>query len=254
MKRAFLSYTRGKCKNECLYCFGRWNIEHANFDCLTDFNENIIIYPLCDNDISDLEDSGAILDYLEKCLSIQSKYSIISVSTKTDLPLSFIEQVRNINRLYVNRGFIKLSVSFSSKNYISVLEPGSASYRERISLLKNISEYSIPTSVILKPILPFVDIREYFELVSDINKYTNAVILGDLYVDSHDKFYKEYIQNKYTVTERKVSWLKNLPVWSVVESTEIIGALKNYISSIGIKHYDSDSEHLCSIMGTSHDS
>jgi DNA repair photolyase len=249
MKRKFLSYTRGKCKSNCLYCFTHWNIEHTNFDILTDFNENVIIYPLCDNDIGDLSDSGKILDYLVNCLSMQSKYSIISISTKTCLPLNFIQQVRKINDLYAERGFIKLSVSFSRRNDIDVIEPGSASYGDRILLLKSISEYNIPTPVIVKPILPFVNIKEYFELISDINKYTNSVILGDLYVDDRDKFYKEYIQNRYTVTKRKVSWLKNFPAWSVVESTEMVKALKDYISAMGMKYYDSDSEYLNSIYG-----
>jgi DNA repair photolyase len=204
---------------------------------------------LCDNDIAFSGNPGGIIHYLEKCLSIQGKYSIISVSTKSNLPLSFIKQIGRINDRYKNRGFIKLSLSFSCKDGIGTLEPGAALYEDRISLLKKISECNIPTSVILKPVLPFVDIKDYHDIINDASMYTDAVVLGGLYVNEHDIFYRKYIEGKYSIAKKNVLWLKEKPVWCVVELLDRIGGIKEYIVAQGMKYYDSDSEHLSYIMG-----
>jgi DNA repair photolyase len=199
---------------------------------------------LCDNDITVFDDLKEIIRYLEKCLSTQSKYSIISISTKSNLPLSLLEQISQINDRYKDRGFIKLSLSFSCKDSISILEPGTASYEDRMLLLKKISECDIPASVILKPILPFVDMENYYDIVKDTSIYTSAIILGGLYVNEHDVFYKKYIKDKYSVTKRNISWLKEYPIWCVVESLDRIEDIKKYVVAHGMKYYDSDSEHL----------
>ncbi|GHU35794.1 hypothetical protein FACS1894172_18050 [Spirochaetia bacterium] len=244
MERKFLNYRKTECTNNCLYCFTRWEAEDIKYDNLCDFRDNVIVYPMCNADISPLEKSDEILEYLERCLSMQSKFSIISISTKSNLSGSFIECIKNINNKYKENGFIKISVSFSCKYNIEIIEPSANPYSTRLSLLSNIAHYGIPHSVILKPILPFVDLKEYCEIIDDIKMFSDAVVLGALYVDHDDMFYKEYINKKYQDKKKNILWLKENKAWSTVESTDKIIKIKEYIIEKDIRYFDSDSEYL----------
>lgn len=248
MKRKFLNYRNAQCRNNCLYCFARWPIDGTNFDKLCDFNEDVIIYPFCNDDIIDSDSIDSIIQYLKRCLVIQSKKAIISISTKSNVPEIFLERIRQINKEHDGHGFIKLSVSFSCKKESNIIEPGALSYNNRLELLGKIVSYTIPTSVILKPVLPFVELTEYYEIVRDVGIYTNAIIIGSLYVNDDTSFYRDYIENRYRIITKQVKWLKNIPVWKVIESDEILSKLQDYIKQNNMKCFESDAEHLCSLM------
>jgi DNA repair photolyase len=249
LNRIFLNYTKkGICDNKCLYCFSQWNIDSSNYSDLIDYKNNIVIYPLCNNDITAVDNIEVIKGYIEKCLSMQSKFSVISLSTKTNLPLSFIQWAADINKKQRDKGCIKISVSFSCKTRIGEIEPNAASYDERLLLIKAIREHQVPSSVIIKPLLPFIDITEYHAIIDDVSFYTDAIILGGLYVNPETPFYKTYIEDKYTVSKKKVLWLKKTPLWLVTESAGLIEKVMIYCGRKGISCYESDIDFLNSLM------
>lgn len=197
----FFNFQKEECKNQCQYCFSRWRIDSVNYSFLTDFQQNVVIYPLCDNDITDFD---RVMKYLEECILAQTGFTILSISTKTRLSNLFLEKIKNFNKKYEKKGFIKLSVSFSCKSLISNIEPDASSYEERLQMLKHLKSLEIPTSAIFKPILPFIEIEEYISMIKDMKEYVNVFILGDLYVNKEDDFYKRYIKDNYNLGKRKI--------------------------------------------------
>jgi DNA repair photolyase len=250
IKRVFLNFLNKKvCENGCRYCFAKWPLDDSNYDSLEDYGNDVVIYPLCNNDLTPSDDIAETEKYLERCLSLQSGFSMISISTKTDVSPQFLEWIAAANRRYAGKGLIKLSVSFSCRKAIPEIEPSAASYNDRLSLLKNIKERCIPTSVILKPVLPFIETAEYAEIINDASRYTDAVVLGGLYVNQDTSFYHDYIAAKYKLEEKSVLWLKNKPLWLVVESAEKIKQIKDCCAKKGITYYMSDVEHLATLAG-----
>jgi DNA repair photolyase len=248
MERKFLNYRNVKCKSNCLYCFAHWPIDDTNFDKLRDFDEDVIIYPFCNDDIIDSDSTDNIIQYLEKCLIIQSKKAIVSISTKSNVPEVFLEKIEQINKEHDDHGFIKLSVSFSCKKESNVIEPNAASYKNRLELLRKIADHNIPTSAILKPILPFIELTEYYEIVRDVSAYTNTITIGSLYVNDDTSFYNDYIKGRYTTTKKQVKWLKNLPLWKVIESSAKVSKLQDYINKNNMKCFESDAEYINSLI------
>jgi DNA repair photolyase len=250
IKRVFLNFSNKKmCENGCLYCFADWPLDDSNYDLLRNEGNDVIIYPLCNDDLTPSDDIAKTEKYLERCLSLQSGFSRISISTKTNVSPQFLEWIAVANRRFANKGLIKLSVSFSCRGAIPEIEPKAASYNDRLSLLKNIKNQGIPTSVILKPVLPFVETAEYVDIINDASPYTDAVVLGGLYVNQDTPFYHDYIAAKYNLEKRSVLWLKNKPLWLVVESAEKIEQIKDCCAKKGIRCYMSDAEHLATLSG-----
>ncbi len=238
-----LIYLTGKCSNECLYCFSNWDLNNKMFDELHDYNNPVIIYPSCNNEIYDTKD---FIEYIEKCIEIQSHYCILSFSTKTIIKSSTLQKIKQINDYYLSkrRGFIKISVSITNKSMISEIEPNAAEYNDRLKLLKLLRELNIPTSVIIKPILPFIDVSEYKVIVQECSIYTRYFVTGDLYINTGDPFYIKYIKDKYKLNQRRVSWLKDEPLWHVVECENIRNYIQEYIRNKNLFVFESDRDFL----------
>lgn len=167
MDRCFLS-NNVACRGGCLYCFSKWQ-EYKKFELQSLSGENVIIYPNCDGDMFDYN-FKTILNQLQ---DIQKKYSL-SVSTKFCINETDLQLLKNVHSdlCYMKKGIAKLSVSFSCSNSIEKIEPGTASYYERIQLVKRISENEIPYVTIIKPILPFVENDEYYRIIDDTIQYS----------------------------------------------------------------------------------
>jgi DNA repair photolyase len=249
MKRVFLNYSKEVCPNGCLYCFDKWGINSSNYDEIADYKDDVIIYPLCNNDIDVFTNIMLLEEYIERIISLQTHYSIISLSTKSNIPDTFLEWINKTNKLNLGKSLIKLSVAFSCKNDVHTIEPLATTYNERIKLLQKLSILQMPVSIIIKPLLPFVDIEEYYNIIDDARKYTRAVIIGELYVNQDNDFYRDYIQGKYRVSTKKVLWLKNKPLWSVVESQTKLDQIAVYCKKNKIDCYYSDQEFLEALRG-----
>ena len=146
-----------------------------------------------------------------------------------------------------DRGFVKLSVSFSNKYSIDKLEKGTAPYRQRVKLLEQVQNMGIYTSAIIKPILPFITLTEYKEIIDDL-AFIEKFVLGDLYVDINSRFYKEYIDGKYDMSIRKVAWLNEPECWNVIEDVEKKHQLYKYIEKKCCEYFESDIDLISSYI------
>lgn len=230
-----------KCKNGCIYCFSNFtfNNYHLELNALSVQSTNQIIYPICDSEI--LYQHEGYLDSLLDLIGQQKGYKVISISTKSYWSDKELSKLQTFNKVHAGDKVIKLSLSFSRKYELEKFEPAAIPYHDRIVLLKRLKFFSIPTAVIIKPILPFVTLEEYKSLIDDCLPICENFIIGPLYVDDKSGFYKKYIYEKYTTEKKYCEWLKSEVL--CVNSANY-KKIKAYITKCGCHCYDSDAEFL----------
>ena len=236
------------CHAGCQYCFARWNdiydgqplFENVIFD-----NDSIILYPCCDGEF--FEQNNIINKIKDLTNNLQKVY--ISVSTKRNLSSEETKCLISLNKWLRNsgKGFVKVSVSVSTKTMLSEIEPNAATYSDRLLIANRLKEAGIYVSLNIKPILPFIADKEYFEILNDFSPYIQDVMLGGLYVNPSSSFYKEYIQDKYSCTKRKVHWLDNCPEWYYVEDEKKTIDIISCAENLGMHVYQSDEDFINSI-------
>lgn len=202
MERSFISRKK-ECSGQCKYCFGKWeNYKRMDDEMIS--KDELLIYPNCDGDIFDEH----FLDFSEYVYALKNKNVSFSISTKfciENFILAKLKELDNHIRSF-NSGILKISVSFSCAASSADIEKGVATYEERIDLVKRIYNSDLLSVIIIKPILPFVDVSEYYRIVDDTISFCPYYVLGDLYVDRDTSFYKEYIQDKFMCKKKDVSW------------------------------------------------
>lgn len=192
-----------KCKNGCVYCFSSWNLPYSEYTKKCSI-KNEIIYPTCDSEFFDLG-----IECVKRIIGLfdsQSTLSTMSISTKSDIDLECLELIQDYNRSNCKNNIIKVSVSITNKSMNDSIEPNALPYEDRLYLIKKISLHRVPTCVILKPLLPFIEKEEYFSIITDCLKYTHDFVVGGLYVDTKSKFFFKYISQKYKVERRFCTW------------------------------------------------
>lgn len=244
MLRKFYS-PEHSCLNNCIYCFSKWDSYNKFHPLDRPFNVeqhgSFAIYPVCDSECSIDEN---FLGLIEQFFANREN-SIVSISKKNVISDAVLKRISSLNQELAKQGnCIVISVSFSTVTRISEIEGGCAEYIDRINFLQSLDNHKIPHNVIIKPILPFVPIEEYIKIVDDTGAFSLTYVLGDLYVDKGDEFYKSYIKDHFTPTCRNVSWLTPEQSWYAVESTEIKTKLHDYISIKGRQSFESDVESL----------
>ncbi len=248
MKRKFFS-GNVPCGASCSYCFAKWqNVEskHPIFaveKLIKSDDDSVIIYPCCDSEF--FEQSIPLKDILK----LKNRFIYVSISTKQMINTNQLNYLKLLDNELKreNRGFVKLSVSFSNKYYIDRLEKGTTTYRQRVNLLEQVQNMGIYTSAIIKPILPFITLTEYKEIIDDL-AFIKKFVLGDLYVDINSRFYKEYIEGKYDVSIRKVAWLNEPEYWNVIEDVEKKRQLYEYIEKKSCEYFESDNNLILSYI------
>lgn len=216
------------CSANCMYCFAKWPdyIKQPVINIQQISDESVIVYPCCDGDIC--ENNGD-LDYLWDIAKRETK-TYISISTKKRIPNEHIMQYRELDHYLRShkKGFVKISVSLTTKYLLNQLEPGTDSYFERREFFLYLQEKGFASSLIFKPIIPIIPDEEYQEIVTDFSA-CNYFLLGDLYVHADTEFYKKYILNKYSEKSRKISWLTSTPFWKYIDQDDKIQKLAQYI-------------------------
>jgi DNA repair photolyase len=237
MNRKLYSSPR-RCSFNCKYCF-RTIDDYKNqeiFNSHAFYDGFDIIYPSCDSEIIINKE---LLDYIEKSILVKD-YTIISFSTKAKMSNNVIEKINLINQILTNKnkGFIKVSVSITNISMVDELEPFASSFEERIETLKLLNEYRIPNSVILKPILPFIDTEEYMEIIDITSKYTKCFLIGGLYISEGTEFYNQYIKGRYKVVKKNVEWLDSKPEWSYLEDKQREDSIKSHFQKMNLKCFE----------------
>lgn len=243
MNRCFFS-RKEECNGKCKYCFGKWS-NYLKFHNDGTIEDNTIVYPNCDGNAFDSNWNAL----MEKIKSLDGRNIVVSISTKFNISGEDLENLVELNRLLKrNGGMLKISVSFSCEQSSSLLEAGTATYCERIRIVQKIINSKIPYFTIIKPILPFIDFGEYQKIIDDTIAYCPFYVIGDLYIDIHGDFYKEYIENKdYLIQEKDVAWNGENGKWKVVSDDALKNKIKKYIIQLGGSVFESDKDAIMHI-------
>ena len=133
----------------------------------------------------------------------------------------------------------------SCEKSIEILEKNTATYSERINLIKKFTERNIPYFTIIKPVLPFIDFSEYKKIIDDTVSLSPYYVIGDLYVDMESQFYREYIKGTNYMVERKnISWNGENGAWTVVTDDQLKDRIKRYIMQLGGQVFESDKDAI----------
>ncbi len=221
---------KNQCPANCAYCFAKWEnyTPQPTIDFWHDNEMAEVVYPCCD---SDIEQNGTVLSNLwEKAKTLQKLY--ISISTKRSINDTTLKLYKKLDQFLQDnkKGFIKIGVSLTTKYRIAEIEPGTAGYDERRLFFGKLQNYGFHTAIIFKPILPFIDLNEYKEMIHDYSG-CNYFLLGNLYVDEETEFYRVFIKNKCVLESCAVSWLPRHPIWKYVEQPARLKHIEEYINS-----------------------
>ncbi len=238
MNRAFFT-TPNICRNKCTYCFERFNSYRFPLLCWDSVKNlsDCIIYPTCNTEfVIDSYTKDFFADYILNATS----FNIFSFSVKNNLSKQELDYLTSINTKMIEKGIggIKVNISIASKSIISDLEPNTLSYNERLYLAKRIKEANIQCGLIIKPIMPYLSVDEYKNVVLDFfNIGINNVVLGDLYISSDS-----LLANDYDSSIEQVDWISKDTKWTKIRSANTTDILKSYIHSIGGVCFLSDRE------------
>lgn len=240
-----------KCPFNCRYCF-------ADLECFQSSDlisksklsnstiEADILYPSCDTEI-DFTDSK--IEEIVR-LAESTKAIAVSISTKRKMSDLMIHKLSTLNKQLVDIGvMLKFSISISTKNQLNVIEEGTSSYTERLELVEKLNIIGVVTSINIKPILPFIEVSEYYAIVDDFVDITPYFMLGGLYVDTNDKFGKSIIENyPNLISKHVVDWIPDKPVWDMCYDPLKVKNISDYIFSKGGNAYQSDQEFVTKLI------
>ena len=232
------------CKFGCRYCFAKFDcfvsMQNMSVFSLQTIGNDYVIYPTCDGEF--FNDKHAMIQ-LENFVNSTKNQIKISVSIKYPITLKQALFLQKLNQQLINdgRGFIKCSLSITTKHNVEKYEPNTPDYSKRIQALKLLAEVGIPTSVNLKPILPFVPVDEYCEIIQDTSAYAESYLIGGLYIDIKTKFGLMVSTNyPHLISTRVVNWLPGKPLWNYCEDSMQIESIRQFIIKSDRKIFDSD--------------
>lgn len=234
------------CGAGCAYCFAsmpEYSGQNAiNAEKVSMRGMSGLIYPICDSEIAY---NLPLLERIVEDCRESSMPQFISISSKLLLSDTVISQLSEANRrLSLRGGFLKLAASFSvaGAQLRNEYETGSSSLEKRLSNLRRARSLGVPVSVTIKPLLPWIDIAEYEEIISASISTTNLFTIGGLYLSETTPFGRKVLdQYKHLAVDRVVDWLPKRPFWKYVEDPSQIESVKLRISSHGGRSFDSDS-------------
>lgn len=198
-----------------------------------EINEGTVLYPTCD---SEFGQDVLMQARLKQLVSKEDKPLLVSISTRARLSGKLLSNLADWNAALIERGrgFLKVSLSFSARDSLPLVEPRASTYRQRLQTLKSLVDARIPTSVNLKPILPGIPASEYEAIITETRTICDVFLLGGLYVDPHTPYGQGMLDTFASISNmRAVNWLSDRPVWPYLEDKKLINHLRKFIETIG---------------------
>ncbi len=175
------------CEHGCVYCYARNSHEYWGYGAGLDFERKILIKKdapkLLEKHITKKSWQGDTivfsgntdcyqpierkLEITRKCLEVMLKYkNPTGIITKNSLllrDLDILKEMAKHNIVSVN-----ISITSLSENTRRLLEPRTASIKQRLKAVKLLSENNIPVRVMMAPIIPSLNSHEIVPLVKKV--------------------------------------------------------------------------------------
>ena len=245
-------YARSKpCAFACRFCFSEFAsyTPNAHFTAETT-PKGTILYPSCDGEF--FTDQSAVRA-LDAVLETPGSPILVSISTRAPITTRLAREIAHWNLILRSGrgGFVKVSLSASSKFSLTRDEPFAANYQSRIDSLQELSSVGVPSSLNLKPLLPDIEIGEYAEIVGDAAPFVSRFLLGGLYLDPTKGFGRAMIERYGSITKaRVVDWLPNRPIWPYIEDTHKTEVLTRIIVASDCRPFMSDMDVMSDLAAT----
>jgi len=243
--RLFGTAGRKGCRFGCLYCFTR----EADYkrcprldilrtrDMVSASLSSQVVQPACDTELLHLTNWR---DYLDELVSAGK---IISFATKVDISSDDLQSLSEVNKILMASGkVLHMGVTIVRLRDWEDIEPRAPSPFARIASLRRLWETGIPTTVLMRPMIPMVTFGEIDELVDRTYRFCYGYLSGPLYLTQMMEEYMHSKKQRFTVSEKAATWQKGQPYLRIVECDELEKHLRHAAESKGRKLFDNNVE------------
>lgn len=175
------------CEHGCVYCYARNSHEYWGYGAGLDFERNILFkrnaHQLLEEKITSRNWEGNTvvfsgntdcyqplerkLEITKKCLEVMLKWKHpTGIITKNSLilrDLDILKEMAKLNIITVN-----ISITSLSEDTRRLLEPRTASIKQRLKTVEILSQNNIPVRVMMAPIIPSLNSHEILPLVKEV--------------------------------------------------------------------------------------
>lgn len=177
------------CEHGCIYCYARNTHEYWGYGAGLDFEKQILVKKnapeLLEQKLKSKNWQGdAIvfsgntdcyqpierkLQITRKCLEVMFQYKHpTGIITKNSLILRDIDLLKELAQFNLIR--VNISITSLSEETRRLLEPRTASIKQRLKTVKELSKHGIPVNVMMAPIIPSINSHEILPLVKKVSE------------------------------------------------------------------------------------
>ncbi|MBX2828116.1 MAG: PA0069 family radical SAM protein [Flavobacteriaceae bacterium] len=175
------------CEHGCIYCYARNSHEYWGYGAGVDFERNILIKKnapvLLEKKITQKNWKGDTivfsgntdcyqpierrLEITRKCLEVMLKWkNPTGIITKNSLILRDLELLKEMAQY--NTIGVNISITSLSEETRRILEPRTASIKNRLKTVEILSRNNIPVNVMIAPIIPSLNSHEILPLIEKV--------------------------------------------------------------------------------------
>ena len=175
------------CEHGCVYCYARNSHEYWGYGAGLDFERNILIKKnapqLLEEKLASKNWQGSTivfsgntdcyqpierkLEITRRCLEVLLKWKHpVGIITKNSLVLRDLDILKEMAQL--NIVSVNISITSLSEDTRQLLEPRTASIKQRLKVVEILSENNIPVRVMMAPIIPSLNSHEILPLVKTV--------------------------------------------------------------------------------------
>lgn len=175
------------CEHGCVYCYARNSHEYWGYGAGLDFERNILFKKnapkLLEEKITSKNWQGSTivfsgntdcyqplerkLEITRKCLEVMLKWKHpTGIITKNSLILRDLDILKAMAKLNIIT--VNISITSLSEDTRRLLEPRTASIKQRLKVVEELSKNDIPVRVMMAPIIPSLNSHEILPLVKKV--------------------------------------------------------------------------------------
>ena len=177
------------CEHGCIYCYARNSHEYWGYSAGLDFEKKILVKKnapqLLEQKLQGKNWQGDTIIFsgntdcyqpierklkiTRKCLELMLKYKHpTGIITKNSLILRDLDVLKELADLHLIR--VSISITSLSEETRRIVEPRTASIKQRLKAVEVLAKHNIPVNVMMAPIIPSINSHEILPLVKKISE------------------------------------------------------------------------------------
>jgi len=177
------------CEHGCIYCYARNSHEYWGYSAGLDFEKKILVKKnapqLLEQKLQSKNWQGDTIIFsgntdcyqpierklkiTRKCLELMLKYKHpTGIITKNSLILRDLDVLKELAELHLIR--VSISITSLSEETRRIVEPRTASIKQRLKTVEVLAKHNIPVNVMMAPIIPSINSHEILPLVKKVSE------------------------------------------------------------------------------------